>query len=125
MKTALLAAAAITTLGLAACQPAADETATSATDSAANTSAMAPADGSMSGSTTTTPGSTMDSTGSMTSTPGSTMGSTPGSTMSGQAGSSGMMNPDGTMSNGAVNPASPPPVTAPERTGGMTTPPSQ
>lgn len=102
MKTTLMAVAAVAALGLAACQPSAEDETAAATDSTADTSAMAPAD-----------------SGAMAPSDGSMTGTAPGST----TGTTGTMNPDGTMNDGSANPASPPPTTAPDTTG--TTPPAQ
>ena len=108
MKIALFAAAATAAIGLAACQPAAKETpATAADTAAANTSSMAPAE----------PSSEAMAPDPMASAPNAIPPA------NGMSGTSGTMNPDGSMSNGAVNPASPPPVTAPDTMG--STPPSR
>ena len=98
MKTTLLAVAAVGALGLAACQPAAEPESASATDSGADTSAMAPADGAMAPDEGTMTPDTMDPNAPAT-------------------GTNGTMNPDGTMTDGAANPASPPPIVAPDGTG--------
>ena len=115
MKTTLFAVAAVAALGLAACQPAAETTdATSADMAGADASAMAPADPAATGAMSPDAGAA---------TPGMTPPANGMSGTTGATGTAGTMNPDGSMSNGAVNPASPPPVTSPDSMG--STPPAQ
>ena len=100
MKKPLIAVAALTVLGLAACSPTADDTdAMPAEGAGADASTMAPADtagvGAMSSETM----------------PPATGATPPGD---GSIGTAGTMNPDGTMNDGSVNPASPPPITSPD-----------